>query len=376
MPPGALRRRPNCGAGRAPIKPYRFRICGVLPPNSLTKLGVQGGCVSFRGIVMSQRSTKFLSVLVAGMLAGANLTAVAQNGPSPAEAKTADTGPADNCLPGPKGAVPAGSHWYYRLDRATKRKCWYVRAESARTARAAPAQRDAPLSAAPAQVVAPPPPQQQGMSPAVANARAELLSAQANRAQAPSSSIFDTGQRATAPQADPQPSPVSSRWPDSSNASASSDSKLAAADAAPSAQADAAPAPQPAAPALAAPPADSNLDRQASSTQMLLVVMIAALALAGLIAGIVFRFGRKSPPPYDIRNEWRAPWDPLPAEQRASPPIFANHEVPMRRPQAPPPRRPVRTQPAPEVAHEEPASTITEQQIAAMLAQLARSAKT
>jgi hypothetical protein len=32
----------------------------------------------------------------------------------------------DNCLTAPKSAGPAGSHWYYRLDRANQRKCWYL----------------------------------------------------------------------------------------------------------------------------------------------------------------------------------------------------------------------------------------------------------
>jgi hypothetical protein len=33
---------------------------------------------------------------------------------------------AADCLAAPKGPPPAGSHWYYRLDRASKRKCWYL----------------------------------------------------------------------------------------------------------------------------------------------------------------------------------------------------------------------------------------------------------
>lgn len=33
---------------------------------------------------------------------------------------------ADECLSAPKGAAPAGAHWYYRSDRKTNRKCWYV----------------------------------------------------------------------------------------------------------------------------------------------------------------------------------------------------------------------------------------------------------
>ena len=37
------------------------------------------------------------------------------------------TGSADDCLAAPNSSAPPGSHWYYRLDRATQRKCWYVR---------------------------------------------------------------------------------------------------------------------------------------------------------------------------------------------------------------------------------------------------------
>ena len=35
---------------------------------------------------------------------------------------------ADDCLTAPNSPAPQGSHWYYRLDRASQRKCWYVRA--------------------------------------------------------------------------------------------------------------------------------------------------------------------------------------------------------------------------------------------------------
>ena len=33
---------------------------------------------------------------------------------------------ADECLAAPNAAAPAGSHWYYRLERPTQRKCWYI----------------------------------------------------------------------------------------------------------------------------------------------------------------------------------------------------------------------------------------------------------
>ena len=38
------------------------------------------------------------------------------------------TARADDCLTAPNSPAPQGSHWYFHLDRATQRKCWYVRA--------------------------------------------------------------------------------------------------------------------------------------------------------------------------------------------------------------------------------------------------------
>jgi hypothetical protein len=39
---------------------------------------------------------------------------------------------ADECIEKPNAPAPQGSHWYYRIDRATKRQCWYLGAESAK----------------------------------------------------------------------------------------------------------------------------------------------------------------------------------------------------------------------------------------------------
>lgn len=33
---------------------------------------------------------------------------------------------AETCIAAPKPPAPQGSHWYYRLDRATQRKCWHL----------------------------------------------------------------------------------------------------------------------------------------------------------------------------------------------------------------------------------------------------------
>jgi hypothetical protein len=38
------------------------------------------------------------------------------------------TARADDCLAEPGSSAPEGNHWYYHPDRATQRKCWYLRA--------------------------------------------------------------------------------------------------------------------------------------------------------------------------------------------------------------------------------------------------------
>jgi hypothetical protein len=69
-----------------------------------------------------------------------------------------EAAPAETCAASPKPAAPEGSHWYYRTDRATQRKCWYLATKdhkgrlAARPAelRAEPKARDvAPAPAAP-----------------------------------------------------------------------------------------------------------------------------------------------------------------------------------------------------------------------------------
>ena len=59
---------------------------------------------------------------------------------------------ADDCLTAPNSAAPAGSHWYYHMDLAKQRKCWYVRVAdpSAQHAIAQPASDPANAVAQPA----------------------------------------------------------------------------------------------------------------------------------------------------------------------------------------------------------------------------------
>ena len=106
---------------------------------------------SFVGMHMTNRTGNSVTAILRGALASVMLV-VAMNGVAHA---------ADTCLSGPKGTAPKGSHWYYRIDHATKRNCWYVRAEGEKPA------------ASRTSSVSPPSPQAETpLQPSVANARA------------------------------------------------------------------------------------------------------------------------------------------------------------------------------------------------------------
>ncbi|WOH48012.1 hypothetical protein [Bradyrhizobium sp. sBnM-33] len=294
---------------------------------------------------MSYRSVKFVPALLAGIVAGANLATVtdlrAQSTEQGAEAgKQANQAAADSCLPAPKGATPSGSHWYYRIDRATKRKCWYLREESEKAddkfARAAPPESAPALSSAEA------PPQAETRK-SFDDARAEWV-AQQNRAAA--SSLDKAEPRTTgavpAPAAQNGPSAVmpnvlapaplaSMRWNDAPGASSSTntpDQQVAAA-ATPANQPQADEVQQPAADQVAPAAADAAPAKPTASLQMLLLVMVAALALAGLTVSAIVRIGRMRAR-RAMRSKRRAMWDAA-RTKRPSPPVFHDEDARLRR---------------------------------------------
>ena len=276
---------------------------------------------------MGNRTAKFVSALVGGIIAGAPLAAVSQNAPAPPSTASA----ASDCLAAPKGAAPQGQHWYYRLERTTKRQCWYLRAagdkDSAKTAQTAQAQSDAPTADAPA-------PQQH----AVQDARAEYLtprsSAAAKTPNAPAQAAAATPVQQVAEQTanGNAQQPAAAPWPDVSTASAPPAPPTPTVVAAP-AQPGAKPSKSPSPVALAA--ADSTTDKPTGSLQTLLLVIGGALALAGILGSVIYRLAgararRQSADRHghwgdrEIQNEdgSRAPWlASTPADARPPHPI-------------------------------------------------------
>jgi hypothetical protein len=79
----------------------------------------------------------------------AGVTALAFSPTSPATAIDCRAAPGDD--------TPPGQHWYYRLDHATRRQCWYLRSASPvrSTAPSKPARAARPAAKKPARVAAP-----------------------------------------------------------------------------------------------------------------------------------------------------------------------------------------------------------------------------
>jgi hypothetical protein len=68
---------------------------------------------------MPQRMTIFVTAILVIVVAAVSLTA---------RTSIAERA-ADECITKPNSTPPQGSHWYYRIDRATRRQCWYLGAE-------------------------------------------------------------------------------------------------------------------------------------------------------------------------------------------------------------------------------------------------------
>jgi hypothetical protein len=131
------------------------------------------------------------------------------------------TSAADECLAKPKGAAPAGQHWYYHNDRATKRQCWYLdetathgASLSERKSAAVHRRRQLPQETADAHAEYP--------SPAMPTTDVKRDVADATPATAPAAPPIES---AAAPEPAPEPaaaasdqSSVASRWPDAAGA--------------------------------------------------------------------------------------------------------------------------------------------------------------
>ena len=244
---------------------------------------------------MVKRTAKFASAIFASVVAGAPIPII------PSSAAVA----ADDCLTEPGKKTPQGQHWYYRFERGTKRQCWYLRGDGEGSTQAgSSAKAAAPLktneaaaarSAADAYDELPASRvrgEQDGGAFAAARQAPAIMPIAANP-EVNQNADAGAGPSATAPVDSVPQSLVASRWPEPSAVNSSIDpapeaSAAMIADAKPTPQPEPSPALAPASLAEAAAPAE----KPAGSFQMVLLVILGALALASVTASVVYRFGR------------------------------------------------------------------------------------
>jgi hypothetical protein len=94
---------------------------------------------------MRNRMTLAASSVVVLVVAASSLGVQPGNAQT-AKAQAKDKAKADECQSRPGTSTPRGSHWYYRLERPSGRRCWYLGAvnqkrQAATTEQAAPAER-------------------------------------------------------------------------------------------------------------------------------------------------------------------------------------------------------------------------------------------
>jgi hypothetical protein len=251
---------------------------------------------------MSSRTAKVASAIFASLILGAPLATVSHSA----------AGADDECLSSPK--TSQGGHWYYRIDRVTKRHCWYLKEDDEKLSQAA----TKPVSPK----TAPP------IQRSVADARAELPSQgrieqpnQGNRLTSADVAVSAVNRDAKPPVAEIPQTVVASRWmgqseADSSNNSALLTSPTPLASPMPSSSVPGSSVPRGSvsngpmankddsdtnvsAAAPARPPSplgagqfavDLSSATSAYPVQMLLAAMMGALALAGLLGRVIFKF--------------------------------------------------------------------------------------
>src|SRR4051812_962125 len=220
---------------------------------------------------MMYRVTKLLLVVSTSAIAGASMAAFVNT-----------AGAAEECLAKPKDRAPQGQQWRYRLDRGTKRQCWYLRGKDDASSQAA--------ASAPSEKSASP---DRKNEPALTRSTADAYAALSTSGTWP-----EGGSKAQAvtqtpsvdakigQQESPQQesvtndqSPVASRWPDASSVLSPAIERPA-----PSSFAVASTAPDPTADATTAggetaPAVDTS---STVSLQMLFLVAFGALAFSGL----------------------------------------------------------------------------------------------
>jgi hypothetical protein len=231
---------------------------------------------------MTNLAGKFLPSLLAGIVACAAIATISLG-----------AGAAEECLTNPKDETPADKHWYYRTERDTKRRCWYLREQSETAPQVATSRpiRLAPPNGAPERETEP--------ARSAADAHAELPSPRQTRELKPAQSMPTTSVSLKGPEqslssnASPETvdPAVVSRWPDLTGEFSAEDRPRSAsfviASAAPDASSEvsAEPYSTPMTPPVAPPKVKTAASVPTAWLQMLLLGTFGVVAVSWVLGG-------------------------------------------------------------------------------------------
>ncbi len=295
---------------------------------------------------MSNRTAAIAFAAITGCVSIISITSASGNPATPTSGSAANA--ADECLAAPKATTPAGAHWYYRVEKGTKRKCWYLGDAGGKTKKTTA---EAPASSGTTEEGASPPTKitpatkqeasKKSIQKSVANARAELTVGSPDEDPSlaettwppmpgPSASADVRNDNQTAAMqpatetANKQGWNVATRWPEPAAASASDQSAAAIpqpAQPAPALTAErlataATPAPKPA-PATttgAASPqpqqSTAAAETEGMSIRIMPSILVGVLALAAILGPLLFKYFRPKPREDERTYGQRRPiWD-------------------------------------------------------------------
>jgi hypothetical protein len=264
---------------------------------------------------------------------------------------------ADECLSGPKGTAPQGSHWYYRVERSSGRHCWYLGAEgqkvrsvSERTSQQT--RKRVTQHSQQAQTTAPEPAVRSSAPPAVAETKtvasffSQYWSSLFSGAEPPKMATAEEPKLAPAPDASraAPPAATTNYAQEQDQTDAQEDMPLVW-PVLTAAEREAATAPAPGSVPRSVP-ATTSAPVPALKSQYMVAILVGALAIAGILMALVYRLGsirfsrkqqQRQSPRWDITNQTAARLPLAPPPLAYADPV-PRPSTPVRRPVLP--RRP------------------------------------
>jgi hypothetical protein len=230
---------------------------------------------------MTNLAVKFLSAVSAGVVASTPIAMI----------PLSTAGAAEECLTIPKEETSPGKHWYYRIERGSKRHCWYLREEgetSSKAATSAAARRAGPEVAPDRETI---------LTRSAADAHAELPLPQTLVEADPKTPSEQKLSNNASPET--AQSPVASRWPEPTGVLSSATERpispsFIVASAAPETNLDASADTDltPKVPPVAPTKVETSAMGTPASLQMLLLGTLGAIAVLSLTGSAIYLMAR------------------------------------------------------------------------------------